>query len=70
MGDSFKNHHPTHHHSEICATYLYMVNELLKINHKILHKCANSVLTPIHMVSVTPVHKVAIRKNHTVLQVF
>ena len=57
-----------HHHGEICATYLYMANYLLKIDHKIMHKWANDVLTPIHTVAVTPVHTVKITQNLTVLQ--
>ena len=68
MWDYFTKHHPPHHHREICSTYLYMANALLKIDHKILQKWANDVLTPIHTVTVTPVHTVAIRENRTVLQ--
>ena len=45
-----------------------MANALLKIDHKIVHKCSNAVLTPIHTVAVAPVHTVAIRENRTVLQ--
>ena len=45
-----------------------MANAILKINHKIVHKWANAVLTPIHMVAVTPIHMVAITKNCTVMQ--
>ena len=67
MGDYFSKHHPPHHHREISATYLYMENALLKINHKILHKWSNAVLMPIHMVAVTPVHTVAIKQNRSVL---
>ena len=68
MGDYFQKHHPPHHHREICAKYLYMPNDLLKIDHKIVHKWANAMLTPIHTVAVTPVHMVSIRENLTVLQ--
>ena len=60
MGCYFTKHHPPHHHREICATYLYMANALLKIDHKIVHEWANAVLTPIHTVAITP--------NRTVLQ--
>ena len=66
MGVSFKKHHPPHHHKEICATYLYMENALLKIDHKIVHKWANAVLTPTHTVAVTPIHTVAVKPIHTV----
>ena len=58
MGYYFRKNHPPHHHREIRATYLYMVNALLEIDHKIVHKWANAVLTPIHTVAVTPVHTV------------
>ena len=68
MGDYFTKHYPPHYYSEIRATYLYMKNALLKTNHKIVHKWANVVLTPIHTVAVTPVHTVAIKKNRTALQ--
>ena len=68
MGDYFTKHHPPHHHREICATYLYMANALLKIDQKIVHKWSNAVLTPIHTFAVTPVHTVSIRENRTVLQ--
>ena len=68
MGDYFIKHHPPHHHREIRATYLYMANALLKIDHKIVKKWANSVLTPIHTVAVTPVHTVVIAQNRTVLR--
>ena len=56
----FTKHHPPHHHREICATYLYMANALLKTDQNIVHKWSNAVLTP--------VHTVAIRQNRTVLQ--
>ena len=46
-------HHPPPHHREICATYLYMANALHKIDHKIVQKWANAVLTPIHTVAIT-----------------
>ena len=68
MGGCFTKNHPPHHHRGIHAMYLYMENALLKIDHKIVHKWANAVLTPIHTVSVTPVHTVAIKKKHTVLK--
>ena len=68
MGDYFTKNHPPHHHREMCATYLYMANILLKINHKIVNKWASFVLTPIHTVAVTPIHTVAITQNRTVLQ--
>ena len=51
-------HHPPHHHGKICATYLYIANALNKINHKIVQKWANAVLTPIHTVEITPKHTV------------
>ena len=68
MGGYFTKNHPPHHHKEICATYLYMANSLLKMNQNIVHKWANAVLTTIHAVAVTPVHTLAIMKNRTVLQ--
>ena len=68
MRDYFTKHHPPHHHRDICAMYLYMENALLKIDHKIVHKWANDVLTPIHTVAVTPFDTVAIRQNRIVLQ--
>ena len=68
MGDYFTKHHPPHHHREICSAYLYMANALLKIDQKIVHKWASSMLTPIHTFEVTPVHTVAIRKNRTVVK--
>ena len=68
MGDYFTKHHPTHHHREICATYLYVANALLKTDHNIVHKWANAVLPPIHTFSVTTIHTVTIRQNRTVLQ--
>ena len=58
MGYYFTKHHPPHHHREICATYLYMENALLKIDHNILHEWTNYVLTPIHTVEITPNRKV------------
>ena len=54
MGDYFTKHHPPYHHREVCATYLYMGNSLLKTDHKIVHKWSNAVLMPIHTVSITP----------------
>ena len=68
MGDYFTKHHPSHHNRKISATYFYMENALLKNDHKIVHKWANAVLTPIHMVAVTPVHTLAISQNLTVLK--
>ena len=68
MGGYFTKHHPPYHHREICATYLYMANALCKIDHNILHKWANAVLTPIHTVAITPIHMVAITQKKTVLQ--
>ena len=68
MGNYFTKYFPPHHHREICAKYLYMANSLLKIDHNIVHKWANAVLTPIHTVAFTPVHMVAIRQNRTVIQ--
>ena len=47
--------------------YLYMANELLKIDHNIVHKWSNDVLTPIHTVAVTPIHTYAIMQNINVL---
>ena len=67
-GGFFMKNHAPDRHSEICATYLYMANALLKTDQKIVQKWANDVLTPIHMFAVTPVHTVAIRQNRTVLQ--
>ena len=58
MGECFTKHHPPHQHRKICATYLYMANALLKIDQKIVHKWANNVLTPFHIVAVTPVYTV------------
>ena len=68
MGDYFTKHHPPHHHREICATYLYMENSLLKIDNKIVQKWANAALTSIHTVALTPIHTVAITKNRTVMK--
>ena len=68
IGDYFTKHNLPHHHREICAMYLYMAHARLKIDRKIVHKWAYSVLTPIHTVAVTSVHKVTFRQNHTVLQ--
>ena len=45
-----------------------MANTLLKIDYKIVHKWANTVLTPIHTVAITPLHMVEIPKNLTVLK--
>ena len=67
-GGLFHKYPPPHRHREICTTYLYMANALLKIDHNIVHKWANAVLTPIHMVAVTQTHTVSIRQNRTVLQ--
>ena len=60
MGNCFTKHHPPHHHRKVCATYFYMENALLKIDHKIVHEWANPVLTPVHTVAIMP--------NRTVLQ--
>ena len=67
MGDYFTKHHPLHNRMEI-RVYLYMANTLLKTDHKIVHKWANAVLTPIHSVAVTPIQTVAIMQNRTVMQ--
>ena len=69
MENYFTKYHPPHHHREICAKYFYIANSHLKIDHKIVHRWSNAVLTPIHTVSVTPIHTVAITQNRTVLQV-
>ena len=53
-GDYFTKHHPLHYHREMCATYLYMANYLLTIDHKVVHEWGNAVLTPIHTVAITP----------------
>ena len=37
-GDYFTKHHQPHHHREICAKYLHMENDLLKIDYNIVHK--------------------------------
>ena len=58
MGDYFIEHNLPHHHREFCATYFYMANEILKIDHKVMQEWANSVLTPNHTVALTPNHKV------------
>ena len=47
---------------------LYMENYLLQIDHKIVHKWSNAVLTTIHMVAFMPIHTAAITQNLTVLQ--
>ena len=44
-----------------------MANDLLKIEHQIVHKWDNAVLTPIHTVAVTPIHTIIITPNRTVL---
>ena len=67
-GDYFTEHHPPHHYREIRATYLYMEKALLKTDQNIVHKWANTVLTPIHTVAATPFHTVSINQNHTALQ--
>ena len=61
MGDYFTKHHPPHHHREIHATYLYMANSLLKIDHKVVQEWANDALASNHTVVLTP--------DHTVVQV-
>ena len=48
--------HPPHRHRKICATYLYMVNALVKISHKVVQEWSNSVLTPNHTIVLTPKH--------------
>ena len=68
MGDCFTKHHPPHHHWEICATYLYMENNLLNFDQKIVHICANAILTPMHTVAIMPIHTVAITQKRTLLQ--
>ena len=68
MGDYLTKNHPPHHHREISAMYLYMENDLLQIDHKIVHEWANDVLTPIHTVSTTPIHIFAITPNCTLVQ--
>ena len=68
MGDYFTKHHPPHQHKKFRATYLYMANALLEIDHKIMNKWANAVLKTIHTVAATPIHTVAITQNRTVLQ--
>ena len=50
MRGYFKKHHQPYHPREICAKYFYMENFLLKIDHKIVYRWANAVLTPIHTV--------------------
>ena len=40
----FTKLHPPHHHKEILATYLYMANTILKLNHMVLQGRENSVL--------------------------
>ena len=61
-GDYFTKNHPTHHHREICDSYLYMENALLKINNKVVQERENVVLTSNHTVVLTT--------NHTVVQGF
>ena len=58
MGNYFMKHNPPHHHREIRATYLYVANSLLTINHKVVQEWKNSVLTPKHTVVLVPNHKV------------
>ena len=60
IGDYFTKHHPPYLHREICATYLYMVNVLLKIDHKVVQEWENAVLTPNYMV--------VLRSNYKVVQ--
>ena len=67
-GEYFTKYHPPHHHREICATYLYMENAQLKIDHKIVHKYSNAVLTTIHTVAITLIYTVIITPNRTVVQ--
>ena len=68
MGDYFTKHHPKHYHREFRATYLYMANDLLKTDQKIVRKLTNAMLTQIHTVAVTPIHTVVIRQDRNVLQ--
>ena len=68
MEDYFTKHHPPHHHRELCAMYLYMANDLLQINHKIVYKNANAVLTPIHTIAVMPIHTFEITQDRTIMQ--
>ena len=50
MEDYFTKHHPPHHHEKIWATYLYMENAILKLNHKIVQGWENDVLKINHLV--------------------
>ena len=68
MGYYFTKHHQFYHHREIRATYLYIKNALLKVNHEIVHKWSNAVFTPIYMVAINPIHTITITTNHTILQ--
>ena len=45
-----------------------MENDLLKIDHKIVHEWANTVLIPFHTVVITPIHTYEITPNCTVVQ--
>ena len=61
-GRFLTKHHPPHHLREICATYLYMANSLLNIDHKVVQERENPVFTPKHTVVIT--------QNNTVVQGF
>ena len=52
MGDYFTKHHQPHHNKEIWATYIYMENVILKLNHMVVQERSNAIL----------------KINHTVLQ--
>ena len=68
MGDYFTKNHPPYHHREVCATYLYMENSLLKIDHKIVQEWKNAVIKPIYTVEIMPIRTVAITPNCTIVQ--
>ena len=44
MGYYFTEHHPPHHHKNICSTYLYKENPILKLNHTVVQVWKNEVL--------------------------
>ena len=50
MGYCFTKYHPPHHHESIRATYLYMANTILKLNHTVMQGWSNSVLKINHTV--------------------
>ena len=60
MEKYFTKHHPPYHHREFHATYFYMANPLLEIDHKVKQEWVNAVLTPNRKFVITP--------NHTILQ--